>query len=107
MIGMIFKFNEPKIEADGKYTVKQLHDKVDQVAAKSFLLKEGTGHYFSNMDEHAFALVGRTLLKLDEESWFVDNLEEWLLYEDDCAEDVLTKHRERYRERITTCETIR
>lgn len=95
MIGTTFKFDEAKIKAEGKYTVDQLHDKVDQLASKSFLKKEEPGHYSSNMGEHAFALVGRTILKLEDEPWFVNNLSEWILYEDEETEDVLSQCRGR------------
>lgn len=95
MIGTTFKFDEAKIMEEGKYTIQQLHDKVDQLASKSFLTKESPGHYSSNKGENAFALVGRTILKLEEEPWFVDNLSEWLLYEDEETEDVLSQFRER------------
>lgn len=97
MIGMTFKFEEEKINAEGNYTVEQLHNMVDQLASKSFLTKEEPGHYSSNMGEHAFALVGRTILKLEEESWFVDNVSEWLMYEDEEAEDILLQYKERNR----------
>lgn len=94
MIGMIFKFDEAKINAEGNSTVEQLHNMVDQLASKSFLTKEASGHYSSIMGKHAFALVGRTILKLEEEPWFVDNVSEWLMYEDEEAEDILLQYKE-------------
>lgn len=99
MIGTTFKFDEAKVKAEGTYTLNQLHEKVDAVAAKSFLSKEEPGHYASDMEEHAFALVGRTILKLEKEPWFVNNICEWLLYEDGDEEDVLSQYRERTRGR--------
>lgn len=96
MIGMIFKFDEAKIRAEGKYTVKELYDAVDRVAARSYLTKEEPGHYIGNMGEHSFALVGRTILALEKEPWFINNLSEWLYYNGDSMEDVIAKHRERY-----------
>lgn len=94
MVGTTFKFNEAKIIEDGQYTVEQLHEKVDLVASKNLLTKERPGQYLSDIGVHDFALVGRAILNLKDEPWFINNISEWLLHIDGNTEDILAHYAE-------------
>lgn len=94
MFGMVFEFDEAKVETGGNYTVEQLHDKVDQVAEKYFLYKKEAGHYTNYMERYAYYLVLRTLQALREEPWFMDYVSELRIYGDDIDEEELARYRE-------------
>lgn len=94
MVRTTFKFNEAKIIEDGQYTIEQLHEKVDLVASKNLLTKEQPGQYLSDIGTHDFALVGRAILTLKDEPWFINNISEWLINIDGNTEDILAHYAE-------------
>lgn len=104
MMKMLIKFDNEKVEREGKYDLEKMNRIIDEEFASMGVTKDKDGLYV-NGDFGSFGSMIFALQKLD---WFMDNIVEWLWYDSDgkpdpedySVEDLATHYlEERRRER--------
>lgn len=90
MIKMIIKMNDDKIEVENKYTLERIYSGLDRIFAGYGYDREvinGNLEYKGNCDPSDFGKFGRIYNGLRKQTWFVDNVDTWLLCNSDDVDD--------------------
>ena len=77
MMKMLIKFDEQKVEREGKYDLEKMNKVIDKEFLDMGVTKDENGVYV-NGDFESFGSMIFALKKLD---WFVENVSEWLWYD--------------------------
>ena len=84
MIKMQIKMNETRICDKTEYTLARIYDTLDRIFTDIFgeagySCEEGEREYIGKSGAHDFGKFGRIYGGLAKESWFMDNVEKWVL----------------------------
>lgn len=88
MIKVKIILDEEKILNENKYSLKKIWGTIDFVYEKAGLICEENGTYRGNGSETDFASHALIIEAFSKETWFMDNIKEWLWYNSDpCYSD--------------------
>jgi hypothetical protein len=90
MIKMIIRMNEEKISETGEYTIEQIYSGIDRIFEKRGMEKKETDkgiEYLGGGRSTDFANFGKIMLGLKDQSWFMENAQEWLYCNSDDSDD--------------------
>ena len=92
MMNMLINLDREKIEKDGKYTVAEVWNMVNDVTGKYDFQQEkqedGGILYVGQGEQSSFDGCGSSFVILRHKEWFARYVSEWILYEsDDYDED--------------------
>ena len=85
MMNMLINLDREKIEKDGKYTVEEVWNMVNDVTGKYEFKQEkqedGAILYVGQGEQSSFDGCGCSYVILSESEWFARYVSEWILYE--------------------------
>ena len=84
---MLINLDREKIEKDGKYTVEEVWNMVNEITGKYEFKQEeqedGAILYVGQGEQSSFDGCGCSYVILSESEWFARYVSEWILYESD------------------------
>jgi hypothetical protein len=84
MIKMQIIFDEEKVLHERKYSLKKMHEAVDQRLVETYgMVKESDGVYSGKERDTDWATFARFTVDFSEHPWFLDNLKTWLWMDDE------------------------
>lgn len=86
MMKMLIELDENKIMSDGKYDLDKINSYLSKAFAKRNMQKEASNWYTNG----TFTNCGSLILTLSQKDWFIENVKQWLWYDedDDSIEDL-------------------
>lgn len=86
MMKMLIELDENKIMSDGKYDLDKINSYLSKAFAKRNMQKESSNWYTNGN----FTNCGSLILTLSQKDWFIENVKQWLWYDedDDSIEDL-------------------
>lgn len=88
MMKMKITMNENRIIKEKKYDVSKIYAYLDKLFQKRGMVKKD-GWYING----SFTACGAVIINLTSKDWFMENVDEWLWYdEDDGSTEDLKKH---------------
>ena len=96
MMKMEIEIDEEKIIENNEYSVKEVYEKINDIAKNAGITKrEKCGLFVGNDDEKDFAHFGIIILDLKNEEWFMLYVKKWIWYVEGEAEDILEHYRQK------------
>lgn len=90
MIKMFIKMNEEKIKKSERYSLDKIYSALDRIfrekGLKKVMASNGIEYYGSDRPVD-FAYLGKIMLGLKNQEWFMDNVSEWLFCSNDDTDD--------------------
>ncbi|MBE5846641.1 MAG: hypothetical protein E7300_03095 [Lachnospiraceae bacterium] len=90
MMKMLIKMDEAKIREERKYDISKINAYLAKAFAKRHMELDDDGWYINGN----FSTCGSLIITLSQKDWFIDNLMEWLWYdeEDASTEDLKARY---------------
>ena len=79
MMKMLIELDENKILNDGKYDLDKINSYLSRAFAKRNMSKESSNWYTNGN----FTNCGSLILTLSQKDWFINNIKQWLWYDED------------------------
>lgn len=91
MLKMTIRMNRTKINSEKKYSLPKIIQTLDETFSKMQLLKitdnSDTLTYCDTGNTKDYACFGNIVNALKRQTWFMDNVSEWLLYNSDDSDN--------------------